>query len=223
MWKSLLVILVLLGSGLLVSACKEKSESPAAVQARAVNVTTAVARRMDLPVTEAAVGSETAVADSIAAGARPRLRMPFPLEVARRMKIGQAVTLRNFGEGGTATGRIQAIRPALNATTASAEVIVQVTGPAGWQPRGSVRGEVVLEVHNQAVVVPETAVVLRPAGSVVYVAEDGVAHERKVTTGVTRNGLTEITEGLDGGEAVVKDGAPMLSEGAKLREPEANP
>jgi len=223
MWKSLIVIFFVLSSSLLASACKDKSDAPAAAAPRAINVTTAVARRMDLQVTEVAVGSETAVADSITAGGQPLLRMPFPLEVARRMQINQDVTLRNFGDSETATGRVRAIRPALNATTASAEVIVQVTGPGGWQPQGSVRGEVVLEVHPQAIVIPETALVLRPAGSVVYLADNGVAHERKVTTGVTRNGLTEIIEGLDGGETVVKDGAPMLSDGAKLREPEAKP
>ena len=43
-----------------------------------------------------------------------------------------------------------------------------------------------------AVTVPEVSVVLRPAGKVVYVIENGKAVQRVVKTGVTQIGQVEI-------------------------------
>jgi len=66
-------------------------------------------------------------------------------------------------------------------------------------------------------VVLEQAVVLRPAGTVVYVPEGDKVKERKVQTGVQRDGESEILTGLKPGETVVVDGAGMLSDGAKIK------
>ncbi len=191
------------------------------------SVTTAAAARRDLPVTESAVGSETVLAlasdydPSRTAAATRYVRLPFPEHVAVRLRVGQAVSLTSFDEGVRAvSGSIREIRPALNATTLSREVIVAV-GDARWRPVGSVRGEVVLGVKRNVIVVPEQAVVLRPNGSVVYAVEAGTARERVVRTGMPREGMIEIAEGLKGDETVVVDGAGLLTDGAtiKTREP----
>ena len=76
---------------------------------------------------------------------------------------------------------------------------------------------VVLNVRRGTTVVPEQAVVLRPAGAVVYVPEGDKVKERTVLTGVQRDGESEILTGLKPGETVVVDGAGMLSEGAKIK------
>ena len=57
---------------------------------------------------------------------------------------------------------------------------------------------------------------LRPAGEVVYVIQDGVAHQRIVKTGVRQSGMVEITEGLKAGEVVAVDGAAFLTDQAKV-------
>ncbi|HYD33811.1 MAG TPA: efflux RND transporter periplasmic adaptor subunit, partial [Methylophilaceae bacterium] len=74
-----------------------------------------------------------------------------------------------------------------------------------------------------AVVVPEQSVVLRPAGEVVYVIKDGVAHQQIVKTGVRQSGLVEIIEGLQDGEIVAVDGAAFLTDQAKVTVQEAQP
>ena len=145
------------------------------------------------------------------------MRLPFPMNVARRLKIGQAVALSSFDEPGkTTNGRISAIRPALNTSTDSLDVIVEIRDPQAWSPRGSLRGEVVMEVNRGALAVPEQAVAIRPAGAVVYSVENGIAKAHTVTTGITRNGLVEIRTGLRAGETVVVDGASLLTDGARI-------
>ena len=69
--------------------------------------------------------------------------------------------------------------------------------------------------------VPEQAVVLRPAGSVVYVPEGDNVKERVVKQGIARDGEIEIIEGLKSGERVAVDGAGLLSDGAKIKRREA--
>lgn len=213
------------------AACGKKEEK-AKRSERTVNVTVANVTRKDIPVTESAVGSETAVIaalgyDPTSVGSRTAyIRLPFPENVATRLKRGQTVTLNNFSQPEqTVRGQIQDIRPALTATTISREVIVAVPPTRGWQPQGSVRGEVVLDVRRNAVIVPEQAVVLRPAGTVVYIVEgedeDVKVKQQVIKTGIIRNGLVEVTDGLKGNEKVAADGAAQLSDGAKVRVREA--
>lgn len=98
-----------------------------------------------------------------------------------------------------------------------------VRSSGNWRPSGSLRGEVTLGVRQNAVVVPEQAVVLRPAGTTVYMIENSVARERPVKTGVARDGMIEIIEGIPAGATVAVDGAALLSDGAKVGVREAAP
>jgi hypothetical protein len=216
-----LPLLLTLSLTLLV-ACGKKAEVKPPEQLTQVTVANSTTR--DLPLTESAVGAETALGTALeydptrVAGGSFHARLPFPSNVAVQLRLGQTVRLTAFGdEQKIVAGVIREIRPALNATSLSQDVIVQVTNAGRWRPTGSIRGEVTLGAHKGAVVVPEQAVVLRPAGDVVYTVENDVARERKIKTGIARDGFIEITEGLPGGTPVVVDGAALLADGAKIK------
>jgi membrane fusion protein (multidrug efflux system) len=204
-----------------IDAC-DKKEPPRPPQTL-INVTVARVAARDLPVIETAVGAETWVAEAESYDPtrdltrRIHIRLPFPRDIVRHLKIGQPITLTNFGDNRKTTGVIREIRPALSTLTQTVEVIAEIRNPGTWRPAGSVRGEVVLDVHRNALVVPEQAVVLRPAGAVVYTIEAGIAHARPVKTGIVREGVIEILEGLKVGETVAVDGAALLSDGAGVR------
>jgi multidrug efflux pump subunit AcrA (membrane-fusion protein) len=212
----------LLGSLVALVACTSKE--PPKPPERVVTVTTASATSRDLPLTETAVGAETAIVAALgydptrASAGAAYIRLPFPESVALQLKVGQPVRLSNFASPEqTVTGHIREIRPALNITTVSREVIVAVPRTDKWRPLGSVRGEVTLGMRNKAVTVPEQAVVLRPAGTVVYAVEGELAKERPVTTGIAREGIIEIVAGIKAGETVVVDGAALLSDNTRIR------
>lgn len=188
-----------------------------------INVTTTAVISKDMPVMESAVGTQTSISLTKAldptrvANRVSRVRLPFPAHVARSLKIGQSVTLSSFDEPGkTTNGRIAEIRPALNASTDSMDVIVEIQAARAWSPTGSIRGEVVMRVDKGALAVPEQAIAIRPAGTVVYTVENGVAKAHPVVTGITRDGLVEIRTGLQAGDTVVVDGASLLTDGAKI-------
>ncbi len=225
---SKLPILLTLAGLVLVAACgKKEADKPAE---KIVNITTVVVQKKDLQVVESAVGNATSL--GVAQALDPTrvrrgtftVRLPFPEHVARQLKPGQRVKLTSFDSPDrTANATLKEIRPALDSSTQTMEVIAELSGGASWYSVGSVKGEVVTGVRRGALVVPEQAVVLRPAGSVVYALDGELVKERPVKTGVLRDGELEITTGLKSGETVAVDGASLLSDGAKIRVMLANP
>ncbi|WP_287962620.1 efflux RND transporter periplasmic adaptor subunit [Alcanivorax sp.] len=148
---------------------------------------------------------------------RLRARLPFPESLLSRLRPGLPVRLTTpLSPGETAEGRIDEIRPAINEANRAVEVIVDFDNPGNWRPGASVTGEVQLENRPNAVVVPEAAVVRRPAGTVVYLPENGHVRQRKVVTGLRIDGLVEIRHGLKAGETVVLHGAGFLTDGAAI-------
>lgn len=146
-----------------------------------------------------------------------RIRLPFPETVAERIKVGQMVTLSTpTAPGQNVNGTITQLRPMVGASSRSFDAIVEVINPGNWQPGASVNGEVVIETHPGAITVPEQSVVLRPAGTVVYIVDSGKALQRKVKTGVRQSGYVEILEGLNAGEQIAVDGAGYLTDQAKI-------
>ena len=221
--------LVLFSIAALVLAGCGKKEADKAPE-KIVNITTATVKQKDLQVIESAVGNATqlGVAQALDPGQLRRstfsVRLPFPEQAARQLRVGQSVKLTSFSDPGkVAQARITEIRPALDSSTQTMEVIAELPGGREWYSLGSVRGEVVVGVHRGALLVPEQATVLRPSGTVVYVPENDVAKERTVQTGLTRDGEVEILSGLKAGETVVVDGAGLLSNGAKVRSMTAAP
>ncbi|MBI5782544.1 MAG: hypothetical protein HZA69_02255 [Gammaproteobacteria bacterium] len=214
LWVLLLALVVM------TAGCGKKEEQKP--PEKIVNISTAQVVTRDLPLTESAVGSETWVSQAETydptrdLARRFYIRLPFPLDIVRRLKIGQPVTLINFEDGKKTGGVIREIRPALSTMTQTVEVIAEVSNPGGWRPAGSVRGEVTLETHRNMPVVPEQAVVLRPAGPVTYAVENNTARAHTVKTGIQRDGVIEILEGLKAGQVVAVDGAALLSDGARV-------
>jgi membrane fusion protein (multidrug efflux system) len=64
------------------------------------------------------------------------------------------------------------------------------------------------------VAIPQAAVAIDQAGSYVYVVNDkNVAEQRRIKTGVSRDGMTAITEGLKAGEKVIVQGQQRVRPG----------
>lgn len=146
-----------------------------------------------------------------------RAQLPFPEYVADLLRTGLTVELSSpVARDQRVEGTITEIRPMLGSGTRAMMVITEFENPGGWRAGASVNGRVVLETREQALLVPEVSVVLRPAGSVVYVINDHAAHQRLVRTGVRTDGMIEVLDGLEPGERVVVDGAGFLTDGAAV-------
>lgn len=151
------------------------------------------------------------------------IHLPLPETLAPHIKIGLPVRLSTPTDPDkTVRGQIAEIRPMVGTVNRAMDVIVEVDNPGDWKPGASVNAWVVIDVHPQAVTVPEQSVVMRPAGEVIYVINDGVAEQRIVATGNRQEGWVEILSGLKGGETIALDGAGYLTDKAPVSVQEPN-
>ena len=146
-----------------------------------------------------------------------RAHLPFPENAAQRIKRGQPVKLISpLLPGKVINGEVEDIRPTLTETSRAIDVIARVESTPELRGGGSVDAAVVIGQKEQAILVPEQSVVLRPAGKVVYAISEGKAQQRVVETGTKQAGLIEIIKGIQAGETVALDGAGFLTQGAPV-------
>jgi len=145
-----------------------------------------------------------------------RARLPFPETLSGQVQRGMEVRISVAGDKLALTGKISEIRPMAGANNRAFDAFVIFDNPGAWRPGATLKASVVLEEHKEAVAVPEQSVILRPVGKVVYVLQDGKALQRVVQVGISQNGWTEITNGLQAGETVVMDGAGFLTDQAAV-------
>lgn len=78
------------------------------------------------------------------------------------------------------------------------------------------RFTIAYEEHENAVVVPVSAVVLEDNESIVYIVENGSAARRTVQTGIHSGDLVEVLTGLAGSEKIVLSGQSRLRDGSRV-------
>ncbi len=144
------------------------------------------------------------------------IKAPFPESIGNKIKKGQKVYLYTSDESHKVDGVVSDIRPFVSANGRSFEAIISLKNENNWLVGGSINVEVVSDEHKDSFVVPENAVVLRPAGDVVYVVSGDSVKQKKVKAGQKQNGNIEIIEGIDGSENIANDGAGLLTDGAKI-------
>ena len=146
-----------------------------------------------------------------------RAHLPFPESAASRIKTGMPVRIASplLPETGI-QAVVEDIRPTVGEVNRAIDVIARIDNPGALKAGGSVDAAVITGQKERAVVVPEQAVVLRPAGKVVYLIADGKAKQQVVEVGSKQRGVIEIVSGLQGGETVALDGAGFLSNGAAV-------
>lgn len=146
-----------------------------------------------------------------------RAHLPLPESIAAKIHAGIKVRLSTPTSTNEVVSTIRELKPLISETSRAVDVIADVNDEAGWQPGASVKGEIILGEHADAVLVPEQSVVLRPAGEVVYVIQNELAIQKIVKTGLRQDGKIEIVEGLNAGEIIAKDGAAFLTDKAKIK------
>lgn len=146
-----------------------------------------------------------------------RAHLPLPENIAAKIHAGIKVRLSTPTSTDEVISTIRELKPLISETSRAVDVIADVTDQAGWQPGASVKGEIILGEHANAVLIPEQCVVLRPAGEVVYVVKEGLALQRIIKTGMRQDGKIEVIEGLSAGEVIAKDGAAFLTDKAKVK------
>ncbi|MBW3567515.1 MAG: efflux RND transporter periplasmic adaptor subunit [Proteobacteria bacterium] len=119
--------------------------------------------------------------------------------------------------GRSFNGTVDRVSPVVDAATGTFTVTIAVSDANGQLKPGMFgRIDIIYDRHEDAVLIPRTAVITEDAKSAVFVVRDGHAQRQVVTTGYAHNGSIEIVEGLQAGDQVITVGQNSLKDGARV-------
>jgi membrane fusion protein, multidrug efflux system len=138
-----------------------------------------------------------------------KVEFNVPERYLRQLSLNQraAITLAAY-PGETFEGAVYFIAPELDSQLRTARVRARIPNPDGRLRPGMFASlDLTLMVREEAIVVPETALIPQGDNVVVFVVDaESNAQIRPVKTGFRMDGRIEILEGLEGGERVITEG-----------------
>jgi len=147
------------------------------------------------------------------------VRAGLPESCAADIRTGTEATVRlDAFPRKMFNARIERVYPRLEWESRTRIIEVKIIEPVELIPhlfaRVSVRGR----VAENAVVIPDAAVVTTPRGhKVVYVVQEGKASMRRVTLGLEQGDRVQVTDGIQPGEVVIIAGNLNLKDGATVQ------
>jgi len=135
-----------------------------------------------------------------------------------RIKTRQEVLVRvDAFAGETFHGEIYAIEPSVDEQTRTVLLRARLPNPGvRLKPGMFARVVLVLETRENAVIVPEQALVPQGKDRFVYRLADGKAQMVKVEIGLRRPGEVEVRQGLTAGDTIIVDGQLRLRDGVPV-------
>jgi membrane fusion protein (multidrug efflux system) len=135
-----------------------------------------------------------------------------------RIRIGQAVmaTTTVFKDR-SFQGRVGVIDTRIQEVSRAFHVRAILPNPGGTLPAGMFMHVSVLISEEQAVQIPEEAVITEGDKTFVFTIDNGRAKRRDVTLGHRNDGRVAVLKGLADGEAVVRTGHQRLRDGSMVR------
>jgi membrane fusion protein (multidrug efflux system) len=148
-----------------------------------------------------------------------KLDFRIPEAYIGRLKAGQPVKVLVDAYAGTVfPGSVYAIEPGVDEQTRTIQLRARVAN-AGMKLRPGMfaRVQVELGVREQAVWIPEAAIVPRGQDNFVFRIAEGKAELVKVQTGARKVGEVEIVKGVAAGELVVTEGTQKIGPGSAVK------
>lgn len=150
-----------------------------------------------------------------------QLKLDFrvPETFLARLRPGQSVKVAvDANQGREFTGTIYAIEPAVDEQTRTILARARVTNPdLRLRPGMFARVQVALGVRENAVWIPEAAIVPRGQDSYVFRVANGKVDLVRVRTGIRKVGEVEVMDGIAAGELVVTEGLQRIGPGSPVQ------
>lgn len=143
-----------------------------------------------------------------------KIDFAVPERYARQIRPGTEVSFRVSGVDRLFEAEVYAIEPSIDAETRSLSLRAQSANPDGLLLPGAFADvEVVIREVEDALTVPNLAVIPELGGKKVFVLEDGHATPRRVETGLRSAEKIEILSGLEPGDRVIVSAIQQLEAG----------
>ena len=148
-----------------------------------------------------------------------KAKFALPQRYASSLKAGDAVEVLDQERNVSRSGKVKALDAALSESSRTRQVLVEVDNVQGDLLAGSFAKVVVSMPTGAAnsIPVPAEAFTLDKDGAYVFVAREGKAQIRRVSTGLRTPIAVDVTTGLDEGDTVITSGLISLREGVTVR------
>jgi RND family efflux transporter MFP subunit len=131
------------------------------------------------------------------------------------LKTGQNVEVSFDAQSRAIQARVSEVAPSVDAASRSYTVKIDLPAAIGW--RSGMFGRAIFTLGAQKVVaIPSPALVEQGQVQTVFVAENGTARTRLITTGRRSQESVEVLSGLSAGESVVTPVPGGLADGGRL-------
>ena len=140
-------------------------------------------------------------------------------QLAQEMKVGDDATITVPGVADPVSAKVSLISPALDPGSTTVEIWLRIDKNGALKVGTPVHASIVGKQMQQALTVPTSALLSAQDGSksVMVVGDDGAAHNKQVSVGITDDGRAQITSGLTIAEMVITSGNYALEEGTKVK------
>lgn len=138
---------------------------------------------------------------------------------AQVIAVGQTIRVRlDAIPGRSFEGAVYAVDPAFDPNGRAAILRASLPNAEGQlRPGMFARVTLVVEQRSEAVLVPETALMALGSDVFTFRVVEGRAVRTKLLTGLRREGMVHVTEGLKAGDMVVTEGIQKLRDGQHVR------
>lgn len=147
-----------------------------------------------------------------------KLSFPFPERYSRYLSMAKEVMVRvRAYPDEVFKGAVYFINPQIDPKTRAVQMKAYVKNDEmRLKPGFFADVDMVVNVNERAMILPQEAVLYKGDRTIVYTIEDGIAHERQVKIGEQFDGKIEILSGINPDSIIATRGNYLLQDGRKV-------
>jgi membrane fusion protein (multidrug efflux system) len=132
--------------------------------------------------------------------------------------LDQLVQITNYNIArDTVKGIISQISPVINADTRTFQSVLKIDNNRSLlRPGMFIKAAILSEKRDSTIVIPKETIISRQDGKVVFTVENGIATEKKITTGLENSNVIEVLSGLRVNDRLVVSGFETLRNKSKV-------
>lgn len=147
-----------------------------------------------------------------------KVNFSVPEKYMAQIKNGATITFRTDGSSHMYTGKVFAIEPAINSATRTLQIkALAQNNNQELLPGSFAKISLTLNQIEDAIMVPNQAIIPVLKGKTVFIAKNGKAKQVEVFSGTRTEQNILITKGLSLGDTVLTSGALSLKEDAAVK------
>lgn len=142
----------------------------------------------------------------------------LPEKHLSEVTLNQLVKITNYNIArDTITGIISQISPIVNPDTRTFQSVLQIDNKKSLlRPGMFIKAAILSEQRDSTIVIPKETIISRQDGKVVFTIENGIATEKKITTGLENLNNIEVISGLKVNDRLVVAGFETLRNKSKV-------